>query len=75
MKKSMKSNRIFETVDINVEKPPKQGYYIIDTSTHHSFNSFRAWYDGKNFDVTNQKVLNWYREIYPTNDTKRSETA
>ncbi len=62
----MANSRLFETVDISVEKPLKEGYYIIDTCTHHSSNSFKAWYDGRNFDVTNQKVLNWYREIYPT---------
>lgn len=59
------SNRIFETVDINKEKPPVRGFYIIDTCTKYSKNSFKALWNGDAFDVTNQTVTHWYREIYP----------
>lgn len=50
-------------VDINTELPKNPGKYIVDTKTRHSSNSFLASFNGKSFDVTNQIVTHWYKEL------------
>ena len=50
-------------IDLEKEKPEKNEKYIVKTVTYMK-NSYRfePRFDGKNFDVSNQKVTHWLKE-------------
>ena len=50
-------------IDVKTELPVIPGKYIIDTKTAYSKNSFLANFNGKSFDVNNQIVTHWYKEL------------
>lgn len=53
---------IYESVDYSKEKPLLPGLYIVDTKSKHRTNTFLASFNGVNFDVNNQIVINWYKK-------------